>query len=121
MKKTFSVLMSLGLATAMLAVTADESFARRRHHRVYSRDMQCRDYAAQQVQDHMDNGVGNGALLGAGAGGLYGGITGNGAGSNIATGLIGGAIGGALLGGITHSSNRDRVYRIAYDNCMNNY
>lgn len=120
MKKTFKVLLSVGLATAMLAATADESFARKRH-RVYSRDLQCRDYASQQVQDHMDSGVGNGALLGAGAGGLFGGLTGGGAGSNIATGLIGGAVGGAILGGVTHSANRNRVYRVAYRDCMNGY
>jgi uncharacterized protein YcfJ len=111
MKKTVSILMSLGLATAMLAITADESFAR-------SRSSKCRMYARHEANRVANEDVGNGALLGAGAGGLYGGVTGGGAGSNIITGLVGGAIGGAVIGGISGNSKKQQVYRMAYEDCM---
>ena len=119
MKRTFTTILSIALAASTLVATADQSFAKRRH--INSRDYQCRQYANQQVRDHMDSGVGNGALLGAAGGGLYGGITGGGAGSNILTGVAAGLIGGAVLGGITHNANKGRVWRAAYADCMNNY
>lgn len=112
MKKLCSIALSATLATAMLATTAEESFAR-------SRSAQCKVYAKREADHVVNQSVGTGLALGAGTGLLIGGLTnGN---KGLVPGLAIGAVGGTMVGAISGTERRKRVFRAAYADCMNNY
>lgn len=78
----------------------------------------CSDYARRQAEYAAPTGSGliRGGARGAAGGALFGAIAGN-AGKGAAIG----AIVGGVAGGARQSTNRDMVYRDAYDACMNGY
>jgi hypothetical protein len=109
MKKFVSIALSATLATAMLATSAEQSFAR-------SRSAQCNVYAKRQADHVVNNNVGTGMVLGGGTGLVLGGIThGN---RGLLPGLALGVIGGGVVGAISGTEKRKRVYRAAYADCM---
>ncbi len=112
MKKLVSIALSAALATAMLATSAEQSFAR-------SRSEQCRVYAKRQADHVVNHSVGTGLALGAGTGLLVGGLTNGNRG--LVPGLAIGAIGGGMVGAISGTEKRKRVFRVAYADCMGNY
>jgi hypothetical protein len=112
MKRSFSILLGLALATSMMAVTASESFAR-------GRTTTCKIYAKRQADRNVNRSVGTGLVLGSGTGLLIGGVTRGHRG--LLPGLAIGAIGGGVLGAISGTEQRKRIYRRAFNDCMNNY
>jgi hypothetical protein len=111
--KTFaSLALSAALAATMMITSADVSFAR-------SRSTTCKIYAKRQADHMVNEHVGTGLALGAGTGLLVGGIThGN---RGLLPGLAIGAVGGTMVGAISGNEKRRRVFRAAYNDCMNNY
>jgi uncharacterized protein YcfJ len=109
MKSSFKIALSLALAAATLAATADSSFAR-------SRRGYCAAYARDAARHVGGEDVATGLVVGAGAGGLVGALAGH---NSFVPGLAIGAVGGTMVGAVSASEKKRRVYDHAYYHCMN--
>lgn len=76
----------------------------------------CHTFASDFAQNRASGGVIGGALGGAAGGALIGSIFG---GRGAGQGAAAGAVFGGMRGGSSQSSERDRIYRLAFDDCMN--
>jgi hypothetical protein len=74
-----------------------------------------RDYADRKVNGQPLNKAGEGAALGALIGGIASGWRGARTGAAVGAGV------GAVGGGIRQSSERDRLYKSAYEDCLRGY
>lgn len=111
MKRIFSILLSLGLATATLVASTDASFA-------MSRKKSCQIYAKKEANHYANRSVGTGLVAGAAGGALFGTLL-NGKKGTV-PGLAFGAVAGGLGGAINGAERKRRVYQEAYADCMYN-
>jgi len=97
-----------GIALGMLSLTM--SYAQSSRPSAVSCDRYARDYAENSSRrGQMLGGAAKGSLLGAGIGAIAGG-----AGTGAAIGAIVGVVGG----GARRSSTAERMYSVAYQDCM---
>ena len=112
MKRTLSVILGLALASASMVATADVSYAK-------SARTICKAYAKRQANHYANHSVGTGLVAGAASGAFLGGLL-NGK-KGVVPGLAFGAVGGTMLGAINGAEKKKRIYRLAYEDCMDNY
>jgi outer membrane lipoprotein SlyB len=74
-----------------------------------------RDYANRKVSGQPLSKAGEGAALGALIGGIASGWSGARTGAAVGAGV------GAVGGGVRQSSERDRLYKSAYEDCLRGY
>jgi Glycine zipper len=112
MTRLYSTLLTAGLAATMLVATAETSFAR-------SRNAVCTAYAKKEANHYTNRSVGTGLVAGAAGGALFGTLlNGN---KGTVPGLLIGGVAGTTLGAINGAEKKRRVFRMAYQDCMNNY
>ncbi|ACK70482.1 hypothetical protein PCC7424_2054 [Gloeothece citriformis PCC 7424] len=129
MKKPLSSILSIGTAITAITLTDFWLFSTgvvlaqgsREENRRPPSATYCDTFARNYANRSAQGGVIGGALTGAASGALLGNAFGGrrGAGRRSAQGASTGAVAGGIAGGVRQSSERDRLYRLAFEDCMN--